>query len=126
MIHKVFRFISTAIIITFLCTSTSQALVLLECTLSNGGERLFLLDEGNKSVGQIDTPDNGKCSLRAEEYMFEWECAKTSDRWASVGRVYRYTGEFELEWGEPPFGKFSPDNAYVTGNCTLGEAVKKF
>ena len=103
-----------------------QAAILLDCNLSNGGQRFFLVNERNKSVGLVDTPDNQKCALRAEEHMFEWECAKISGRWASAGRVYRYTGEFELDWGTPPFGKYNLDNVFVTGTCTLSEGVRKF
>lgn len=123
---KVFGFLASSIFLVLLGALTPQAAILLDCNLSNGGQRSYLVDERNKSVGLVDTPDNQKCALRAKDHIFEWECAKTSGRWASAGRVYRYTGEFELEWGEPPFWKYSLDNVYLTGTCTLGEAVKKF
>lgn len=123
---KVFGCLASAIVLVLLGALTSQAAILLDCDLSNGGQRFYLVDQRNKSVGLVDTPDNQKCALRAKDHIFEWECAQISGRWASAGRVYRFTGEFELKWGEPPFWKYSLDNVYLTGTCTLGEAVKKF
>ena len=107
---KMFGSLASAIVLVLLGALTSQAAILLDCNLSNGGQRFYLVDERNKSVGLVDTPDNQKCALRAKDHIFEWECAQISGLWASAGRVYRYTGEFELEWGEPQFWKYSLDN----------------
>ena len=105
---------------------SGQAAILLECKLSNGAERFFLIDQKHQRVGLVDTPDNQKCVLKAEENIFEWECAAQPERWASIARVNRYTGAFELEWGTPPFGKYNLDNVFLTGICTLSEGVRKF
>lgn len=96
------------------------------CALSKGGQIDFLMMIEDAQVTHISFDDAQTCEMTVTKNLFEWQCEGTEERWASYGRINRYTGELEREWGEPPFGKHSSNNVYMTGLCQKVDQPRKF
>lgn len=118
------------VIILLLTTIGSQVVaeadVLLKCTLSNGVIRYYLILPRLNKIEQVDYDNGQTCKLTTTDQQYYWVCDKTETKWASMGRAGRYTGKFETEWGEPPFGENSDKNLYYNGTCERLKAEQKF
>jgi len=40
-----------------------------------------------------------ECKLRLQPRPYSWSCGDTSENYPSIGKAFRDTGEFEIEWG---------------------------
>ena len=103
--------------------------VLLKCTFnghSNGYDRFYLVETNAETVTLVDTDDAEVCSLTVKPHLFEWACDGTERRYPSIGKANRYTGEFETEWGNDPFGQYSQSNVFRVGTCVAQKADKLY
>ena len=115
-----------SLLIFFGSPATAEDDVLVKCTLSNGVIRHYLIVPRLNEIEQVDYANGQTCNLTITDQQYYWACDKTETTWASMGRVFRYTGKFETEWGEPPFGEFSDKNLYFRGTCERLKAEQKF
>ena len=99
---------------------------LLRCTLSNKTVRHYLVSPSQKTVKRVGVKKHPICTLSTTDISYYWECKETKTYSASIGRVYRYTGKFEFEWGSPPFEQNSLDNWFFEGTCEREKAEQKF
>ena len=118
-------------VITCSLAATTAALaeedVLLRCKFHSGNsERFYLVKPSNNTVTLVDTIDAEVCELRLEPHLYSWSCDGTSELYPSVGKVFRYTGEFETEWGQRPFGQFKEGNGFGNGTCVKQSAKVQF
>ena len=101
--------------------------LLLKCRLSNGGVRHFLVSPDNSTVQLVDTEEAQICDLKVLPHMYSWSCPKIDGRRASIGKTNRFSGEFEIEIGDPPYGKiFSNKNLFFLGSCEKMAANPKY
>lgn len=101
--------------------------VLLKCTFKRDGYvRFYLVEPKSETVTLVDTDDAEVCSLKVQPHLFEWACDGTEGRWPSIGQANRYTGEFETEWGNEPFGQYSQSNVFRLGTCVAQKAEKLY
>ena len=93
---------------------------MLTCRQGEFVAYVLLLDPGAETTRlvSVDPPHHGKLAVTDNSYAISFERRK--DRWAGRMRVNRFTGEYEFEWGKPPFGESNPDNIFGMGFCTKG------
>lgn len=106
--------------------SYADADVLLRCKFNTGWERYYLLEPNQQRITLIGTDEGVVCTLKTKPHLYEWRCDGTTQVPAQVGKVNRYTGEYETEWGKRPFGQFRDGNAYAHGACTQEKAERLF
>ena len=97
----------------------------MKCTFS-GFERFYLVEPKSETVTLVDTDDAEVCSLKAQPHLFQWDCDGNDVRYPSIGQANRYTGEFETEWGNEPFGQYSQSNVFKVGTCVAQKADKLY
>ena len=106
--------------------SQAEDSALLKCKFTTGWERFYLVEPEKELITLVGTDEGVKCKLTIKSHLYEWECAATSDVPAQVGKVNRYTGEYETEFGEKPFGQFKDGNGFAVGKCSKEKAEKLF
>jgi hypothetical protein len=117
--------------IIFVVSATTAALaeedVLLRCTFHSGNsERFYLVQPSENTVTLVDTIDAEECKLDLQPHLYRWSCDGTGGLYPSIGKAFRYTGEFETEWGERPFGQFKEGNGFGNGTCVKQSAKVQF
>ena len=105
---------------------SDEKVISLKCALSNGVIKQYRVSPNANEVEHFSHKFSQTCRLKSTDLVYDWTCDKTETVWASVGRVDRYTGQFETEWGIPPFGQYSKDNLFFTGVCELVNEKQKF
>ena len=58
--------------------------------------------------------------------MYIWNCSETYKIYAQQGKVNRFTGEWESEIGNPPYGEMSQNNFLLFGSCEKMSDGKKY
>lgn len=120
----------SALIICILASTTAAKAdedVLLKCTFNSGhSERFYLVQPSDNTVTLVDTIDAEVCTLRSQPHLYRWSCNGTDGLYPSVGKVFRYTGEFETEWGQRPFGQVKEGNGFGFGTCVEQSAKVQF
>ena len=104
----------------------SEEDVLLRCKFYTGWEKYYLIEHSKQTITLIGTDEGVVCNLTTKPHLYEWQCAGTAKVPAQVGKVNRYTGEYETEWGQKPFGSFRDGNNRAFGNCSKEKAEKLF
>ena len=100
--------------------------LLLKCNHNDGGTRHFLVSPNKSTVQLIDNEAGDICELKVLPNMYIWDCSKTDKIYAQHGIVNRYSGEWESEIGEPPWGEMSQNNILLFGSCEKMEGGKKY
>jgi len=113
-------------ILTVLPTNMLAEDLLLNCKLDNGGTRHFLVSPDKSTVQPVDTQETIICELKVLPNMYIWNCSKTDKVSAQQGKANRFTGKFELEIGNPPYGEGDPNNLLLIGSCKKLSADPKF
>lgn len=117
--------------IIFAVAATTAAVaeedVLLRCTFNSGhSERFYLVQPSKNTVTRVDTIDAEVCTLRSQPHLYRWSCNGTNKTYPSIGKAFRYTGKFETEWGQRPFGQVKEGNGFGFGTCVEQSAKVKF
>ena len=113
-------------ILTVLPTNMLAEDLLLNCKLDNGGTRHFLVSPDKSTVQPVDTQEANICELKVLPNMYIWNCSETGKIYAQQGKANRFTGKFELEIGNPPYGEWDPNNLLLFGSCKKLSADPKF
>ena len=119
------RLLYSLILLSSSALASEDGDILLRCSAS-GSDRVYVLQQKNGIVKRVDTEETRICKLSVKPYMFKWECKQTDKYWASVAVLNRYSGEFEVEWGDRPFGEYNAANLFASGKCIKGEVKKLF
>ena len=112
--------------LTVLPTNMLAEDLLLNCKLNNGGTRHFLVSPAKLTVQLVDAEDAHICDLKVLQNMYIWNCSETDKLYAQQGKANRFTGKFELEIGNPPYGEWDPNNLLLIGSCEKMAADPKF
>ena len=118
--------ITLAVLIMIPPTNILAEDLLLNCKLDNGGTRHFLVSPDKSTVQLVDTQDADICELKVLPNMYIWNCSETDKIWAQQGKANRFTGKFEAEIGNPPYGELGPNNRLLGGSCEKIAADPKF
>lgn len=105
---------------------SDKKVISLRCALSNGVIKQYRVIPDANEIEHYSLRFSQTCRLNTTDQFYDWACDKTETMWQSVGRLDRYTGQFETEWGLPPFGKYSMDNLFFTGVCEQVDEEQKF
>jgi hypothetical protein len=99
--------------------------LLLKCADSSH-TRYFLVSPDKSQVQLVDTEEADICDLKVLPHMYIWNCPKTDNRRASLGKTNRFSGWFENEIGEPPYGEMFSNNLFFVGSCEKMAADPKY
>ena len=100
--------------------------LLLKCNHNDGGTRHFLVSPNKSTVQLIDNEEGDICELKVLPNMYIWNCSETDKIYAQQGKVNRFTGEWESEIGNPPYGEMSQNNILLFGSCEKMVGGKKY
>lgn len=120
------RLVFASALIVISSVSYAEDSALLKCKFTTGWERFYLVEPEKELITLVGTDDGVKCKLTIKPHLYEWECAATSAVPAQVGKVNRYTGEYETEFGKKPFGQFKDGNGFAVGTCSKQKAERLF
>lgn len=118
--------ITLAVLIMIPPTNILAEDLLLNCKLDNGGTRHFLVSPDKSTVQLVDTEDANICDLKVLPNMYIWNCSETDKIYAQQGKSNRFTGKFETEIGDPPYGQMVSGNRLLVGSCEQMAADQKY
>jgi hypothetical protein len=89
-------------------------------------ERAYVLYPAVFLAQRVDVAEQVNGRLLNFDHVYQLDFPKTETQYPHRARLFRYTGEIEVEWGLEPFDVYSNGNVFQTGICTVSEAIKKF
>lgn len=92
--------------------------ITLRC--DSGIDRYYSLDFENMLAKHLTHDDIRSGSLSIFDNRYVLEFLKEANYWGSYVVINRYSGEFTIETGEPPWGNItsSTGNTWAKGECT--------
>lgn len=106
-----------------------EVMLVCEFVAAVGGDRSdhkFLIDTVAATATFVSLQDAVVGDLKTEGTSYVLHFPRTDERYEAVVIVNRYTGEATWEFGEPPFGEYTSDNAFYEGTCTRGDNAVMF
>ena len=104
------------------CAGTTHASPVLACENTSSELKVTYVLNVSGNTAYDSTKKNkreGTLVTTHDYYSITFE--GTDSHYPQEVLINRYTGEFEREFGDEPFGEMSPKNAHQIGNCVLLE-----
>lgn len=105
-----------AVLFTFGSNASAET-VTLECLFGDNSKSVFILDVTEESAQFVALEGVETGTLQTDDNRYQLQFAKSEHRWETYIRIERYSGKLSWEHGKPPFGKFSKDNVFRSGEC---------
>jgi hypothetical protein len=107
--------------------SAQDSGIFVRCSMEDGAyERAYVLYPSVSRAKRVDGAETVEGRLLDLDHVYQLDFPKSDTGYPQRARLFRYTGEIEVEWGMQPFDVYSNGNVFQTGICTASEAVKKF
>jgi hypothetical protein len=106
--------------------SAQDSGIFVRCSMEQGYERAYVLYPSVFLAKRVDVAEAIDGQLLDLDHVYQLDFPKTETQHPHRARLFRYTGEIEVEWGLEPFDIYSDGNVFQTGICTVSEAIKKF
>jgi len=106
--------------------SAAENDLMLVCRAGSVIEAYYILQptKGKAKLVSVDPANEGKLEVKENIFIIRFPPTKGgAENWV---RVNRYTGEYEIEFGAPPFFKYRKGNSKYVGSCTKTKPKRRF